>query len=192
MSSLERTSLPAGHSLLLRGGGGAPPPAPPFPLAPSGLAERLRTFLPALSAANEQLHAQIAAEGQSSVDIEALEREDAAHIQMDLALAELNEDEESEEGEDSEESEESERGGSGILRMPGRVSGLTRKAGAKIKELDADGKEVEREAEEGSEEEQELPGGEWIINPKQLSRIQQQVLESLRQAPATEDEAHSN
>lgn len=82
------TSLPAGHSLLVRG----PPPAgrPPFDVPPSSsaLSSRLRSFLPALASANAALETRIAADGAASVDIEAV-APGSAHIAMDLAVAEL-------------------------------------------------------------------------------------------------------
>lgn len=80
------TSLPAGHSLLVRG----PPSArPPFDLPPSSaLSSRLRSFLPALASANAALETRIAANGAASVDIEEV-APGSAHIAMDLAVAEL-------------------------------------------------------------------------------------------------------
>ena len=93
------TRLPAGHSLLVRGvnfgaskvntGGGLAPPPCELPLS-SGLSARLRSFLPTLASANVALEALVLERGTAAVDIEAVD-EDAPHIAMDLAVAELAE-----------------------------------------------------------------------------------------------------
>ena len=97
-ATLEATGLPAGHSLLLhppspRGGGRRAAEAPAFAMPPTGagaLSARLRSFLPAMQAANAALAQRVDAEGAAAVDIEALAHDSAERvIEMDLAVAEL-------------------------------------------------------------------------------------------------------
>lgn len=104
---LESTSLPAGHSLLLRpagsrSGGSKTAAPPPFalPTGPSALSSRLRSFLPELHAANAALVQRVEAEGAAAVDIEALAGGSAERvIEMDLAVAELGDSSSSEDDE---------------------------------------------------------------------------------------------
>ena len=114
-SRLERlevgeTALRSGHSLVL--GGVKPPGAMPM-VERSALFGRLSAFLPALKSANDATHAKIAAEGPSSVDVEAV-GEHETHVAMNIAIAAMEggdtDDEEDEEDDDEDSSSCSESG----------------------------------------------------------------------------------
>ena len=102
------TRLHLGHSLRVAPGAAAPSASAPLPR--SDLSARLRAFLPALAAANEELAERVAREGAAAVDIQVLAQPargdgDDEDVERDEA-GEDDADESDEDDEDDEDEEE--------------------------------------------------------------------------------------
>ena len=173
------TLLPAGHSLSLSsvlGSQSQPRVVPSFEsLGPSSLLSRLQTFLPRLERANAELSLHIANHGKESVNIENVEGgEEARHIEMNLALAEVDSESSSD---DESEKEKKAKGKKGPrIELLGAVNAIGEEGG-----VEEEGTAAGDSGGSSRKEEEQVPSGKWLTG-KELEEQKLEIIKLLRES----------